>query len=78
MNREEMEIEEGMRQAKLIAMQMGEALVNQVDSSRVAVYASAIVYAGMCSSAGVSMHTAVDLFMTIFKDMQQFEEGTLQ
>ena len=78
MNREEMEIEVGMRQAKLIAASMGEALVSQVDSSRVAVYASAIVYAGMCASAGVSMHTAVDLFMTIFKDMQQFEEGPLQ
>lgn len=64
--------------AKAIAVDMGEALVNQAKSGRVAVYTSAIVFAGMCNSAGVGMHQAIDLFMSIYKDMEQFNDGFVQ
>lgn len=59
---------ESMHKSKLIAEKMGEVMGAETDSARVAVMASAILYAGSCCMAGVSVHQAVELFMTLYKD----------
>lgn len=65
----EEQAEIGMSQSKLIAEQMATLLLNSTDSSKVAVYAAAITFAGICSSEGVSMHTAINVFMSIYKQI---------
>lgn len=78
MTPEENEAAEGIRQAKNIAEEMGIALAHHTDSAKVAIYASAITFAGMCVSNNVSMHSAVSLLMSIYKEMDNYSEGTLQ
>lgn len=65
----EEQAEIGINQSKQIAEQMATLLLNSTDSSKVAVYAAAITYAGICTSEMVSMHTAINLFMNIYKQI---------
>lgn len=65
----EEQAEIGMQQSKQIAEQMATLLLNSTDSSKVAVYAAAITYAGICTSERVSMHTAMNVFMSIYKQI---------
>lgn len=79
MTPEEKEAAEGIRQAKNIAEEMGIALAHHTDSAKVAIYASAITFAGMCVSSNVSMHSAVSLLMSIYKEMdEKNQDGFIQ
>ena len=74
MNRDEDEAREGIRQAKMIAAHLGIEIANNTDSARVGVYAAAITYAGFCAMHGVSLHSALELLMNLYKQLDQMNE----
>ena len=44
------------------------------DSTRVAIFASGILFSSLAAMNGLSMHSAVSLVMQIYKDAEKFEE----
>lgn len=71
MTPDEQEAQEGIRQAKRIAEHLGAEIVANTDSTRVGIYAAAITYAGMCAMHGVSLHSAIDVLMGLYKQLDQ-------
>lgn len=81
MTPEDIEASKGIQQAKDIAEEMGIALATRTDNAKVGIYAAAIMYAGLCVSSGVGLHAAINLLMSIYKEMDQVdqtERGPLQ
>ena len=76
MTPEEMEAAEGIRQAKQAAEQIAIAMHEGTDNAKVAICALAINFAGLCAMQGVSMHTAINLFMSIYKQMEMDDHET--
>lgn len=71
--------QEGIRQAKAVAEQMAIAMHENTDNAKVAVYASAIAFAGICAMQGVGLHTAINLFMSIYKQIDEQDlDGFIQ
>ena len=64
------EAEIGISQSKQIAEQMAVLLFKSTDSPKVAVYATAITFAGLCIAEKVNMHTAIHVFMSIYKEIE--------
>ena len=74
MKDEQMEAQEGIRQAKEIAAQLGVEIATRTDSARVGVYAAAITYAGFCAMHGVSLHSSLELLMNLYKQLDRMNE----
>jgi len=62
---------DGINQAKTIAGELGIAITELTDNPKVAIYSLAISYATFCAIHDVSEHQAIDLFMSIYRQVNQ-------
>lgn len=63
---------EMMRGAADLAGKMAEMMVQETESSRKAICASALLYSSLASMYGMSMHDAMGLLMELYKKHEQF------
>lgn len=61
-----------MKSAADLASKMAELMVQETQSSRKAIYASAILYASLAGMYGMSMHDAMALLMELYKKHEKF------
>ena len=61
-----------MKSAAELASKMAELMVEETQSSRKAIYASAILYASLAGMYGMSMHDAMGLLMELYKKHEQY------
>lgn len=61
-----------MKSAADLASKMAELMVQETQSSRKAIYASAILYASLAGMYGMSMHDAMGLLMELYKKHEKF------
>lgn len=61
-----------MKDAADLASKMAEMMVQETQSSRKAIYASAILYASLAGMYGMSMHDAMALLMELYKKHEKF------
>lgn len=61
-----------MKSAAELASKMAEMMVEETQSSRKAIYASAILYASLAGMYGMSMHDAMGLLMELYKKHEKF------
>lgn len=61
-----------MKSAAELASKMAELMVQETQSSRKAIYASAILYASLAGMYGMSMHDAMALLMELYKKHEKF------
>ena len=61
-----------MKSAAELASKMAELMVQETQSSRKAIYASAILYASLAGMYGMSMHDAMGLLMELYKKHEQY------
>ena len=66
------QIEKEVKSAAELASKMAELLVQETQSSRKAIYASAILYASLAGMYGMSMHDAMGLLMELYRKHEQF------
>ena len=66
------QIEKEVKSAAELASKMAELLVQETQSSRKAIYASAILYASLAGMYGMSMHDAMALLMELYKKHEKF------
>lgn len=71
MTHDEEEAQEGIRQAKYIAAHLGLEIANMTESAKVAIYSAAITYASFCAMHGVGLHQALELLMSIYKQIDR-------
>lgn len=62
---------DGINQAKTIAGELGITVTSHTDNAKVAIYALAISYASFCAIHDVGEHQAIDLFMSIYRQVNQ-------
>lgn len=77
MTPDEYEAQEGIRQAKEIAAHLGLEIANMTDSAKIGIYSAAITYAGFCAMHGVSLHSAIEVLMSIYKQLDG-DRGPMQ
>ena len=65
-------IEKEVKSAAELASKMAELMVQETQSSRKAIYASAILYASLAGMYGMSMHDAMALLMELYKKHEKF------
>ena len=65
-------IEKEVKSAAELAGKMAELMVQETQSSRKAIYASAILYASLAGMYGMSMHDAMGLLMELYRKHEQF------
>lgn len=65
-------IEKEVKSAAELASKMAELMVQETQSSRKAIYASAILYASLAGMYGMSMHDAMGLLMELYRKHEQF------
>ena len=61
-----------VKSAAELASKMAELMVHETQSSRKAIYASAILYASLAGMYGMSMHDAMALLMELYKKHEKF------
>lgn len=61
-----------VKDAADLASKMAELMVQETQSSRKAIYASAILYASLAGMYGMSMHDAMALLMELYKKHEKF------
>ena len=61
-----------MKSAAELASKLAELMVQETQSSRKAIYASAILYASLAGMYGMSMHDAMALLMELYKKHEKF------
>ena len=61
-----------VKDAAEIAGKLAELMVQETQSSRKAIYASAILYASLAGMYGMSMHDAMSLLMELYRKHEQF------
>ena len=61
-----------MKSAADLASKMAELMVQETESSRRAICASAILYASLAGMYGMSMHEAMGLLMKLYKRQEKF------
>ena len=61
-----------IKSAAELASKMAELMVEETQSSRKAIYASAILYASLAGMYGMSMHDAMGLLMELYKKHEQY------
>lgn len=66
------QIEKEMKSAAELASKMAELMVQETQSSRKAIYASAILYASLAGMYGMTMHDAMALLMELYKKHEKF------
>ncbi len=66
------ETEKQIKSAAELASKMAELMVQETQSSRKAIYASAILYASLAGMYGMSMHDAMGLLMELYKKHEQY------
>ena len=66
------QIEKEVKGAAELAGKMAELMVQETQSSRKAIYASAILYASLAGMYGMSMHDAMGLLMELYRKHEQF------
>lgn len=66
------QIEKEMKSAAELASKMAELTVQETQSSRKAIYASAILYASLAGMYGMTMHDAMALLMELYKRHEKF------
>lgn len=66
------QIEKEMKSAAELASKMAELMVQETQSSRKAIYASAILYASLAGMYGMTMHDAMALLMDLYKRHEKF------
>ena len=66
------QIEKEVKSAAELASKMAELMVQETQSSRKAIYASAILYASLAGMYGMSMHDAMSLLMELYRKHEQF------
>lgn len=66
------QIEKEVKSAAELASKMAELMVQETQSSRKAIYASAILYASLAGMYGMSMHDAMALLMELYKKHEKF------
>ena len=66
------QIEKEMKSAAELASKMAELVVQETQSSRKAIYASAILYASLAGMYGMTMHDAMGLLMELYRKHEQF------
>ena len=72
-SKEEMdEATRAMKDAADLASKMAEMMVQETQSSRKAIYASAILYASLAGMYGMTMHDAMALLMELYKRHEKF------
>jgi len=71
---EEREAREKQPEAKWLAKELAEHILASTDSTRVAIFASGILFSSLSAMNGLSMHSAISLVMQIYKDAEKFEE----
>ena len=65
-----------LKKAVVIANRHGQEVLNECDNSAaVAATAAAIMLSTFCAAAGMSMHDAMGLFMSVHKQTEAFEGG---
>ena len=66
------EVTKEVKDAAEIAGKLAELMVQETQSSRKAIYASAILYASLAGMYGMSMHDAMGLLMELYRKHEQF------
>ena len=66
------QIEKEVKSAAELASKMAELMVQETQSSRKAIYASAILYASLAGMYGMTMHDAMGLLMELYRKHEQF------
>lgn len=66
------EITKEVKGAAELASKMAEMMAQETQSSRKAIYASAILYASLAGMYGMSMHDAMALLMELYKKHEKF------
>ena len=66
------QIEKEVKSAAELASKMAELMVQETQSSRKAIYASAILYASLAGMYGMTMHDAMALLMELYKRHEKF------
>ena len=66
------EVTREVKDAAEIAGKLAELMVQETQSSRKAIYASAILYASLAGMYGMSMHDAMGLLMELYKRHEKF------
>ena len=66
------EVTKEVKDAAEIAGKLAELMVQETQSSRKAIYASAILYASLSGMYGMTMHDAMALFMELYKRHEKF------
>ena len=61
-----------MKSAAELASKMAEMMVQETQSSRKAIYATAILYASLAGMYGMTMHDAMALLMELYKKHEKF------
>ena len=61
-----------VKSAAELAGKLAELMVQETQSSRKAIYASAILYASLAGMYGMSMHDAMALLMELYKKHEKF------
>ena len=61
-----------VKDAAEIAGKLAELMVQETQSSRKAIYASAILYASLAGMYGMTMHDAMALLMELYKRHEKF------
>lgn len=61
-----------MKNVADLANKMAELMVQETQSSRKAIYASAILYTSLAGMYGMSMHDAMGLLMELYKKHEQY------
>ncbi len=62
---------EGIAEAKQIAQEVGIAVTELTDNSRVAIYATAISYASFCAIHDVSEDLAIELLVSVYRQISK-------
>ena len=66
------EVTREVKDAAEIAGKLAELMVQETQSSRKAIYASAILYASLAGMYGMTMHDAMALLMELYKRHEKF------
>ena len=66
------EVTKEVKDAAEIAGKLAELMVQETQSSRKAIYASAILYASLAGMYGMTMHDAMALLMELYKRHEKF------
>ena len=66
---------EGLQEAKWLAKELAEHIVESTDSARVGIFAAGMLFGSLSAMQGMSMHSAISVLMQVYKNAEKFEES---